>query len=67
MRFISLLILLFCVSVLGKHNSESYFDDMFSSEKIQDIFENKYESKYESKYKSKYVGKYVIYNDARLF
>jgi len=55
MRFISLLILLFCVSVLGKHNSESYFNKMFSSENIQDIFENKY------------VGKYIIYNDARLF
>ena len=55
MRFISLLILLFCVSVLGKHNSESYFHDMFSSEKIESIFENKY------------VGKYIMYNDARLF
>ena len=55
MRFVSLLILLFCISVLGNHNSESYFHDMFSSEIIEDIFENKS------------VGKYIIYNDARLF
>jgi hypothetical protein len=55
MRFISLVLLLFCISMIGKHNPDSYFNQLFSCEQIQDLFE-----------KQSTYGKYIIYNDARL-
>lgn len=59
MRFSSLLILLFSIIIIGKHNSESYFHNLFTSEKIQEMIKNK-------SWLDDNNGKYIFYNDARL-